>query len=72
MNGEKLQSKLFAGYGKAFSVQIDANNNPDSRVALGYMQTDIQVKYWNVVRYFLVNLEGGGSVSVTVSSNSRS
>jgi hypothetical protein len=57
--------------GAAFSVQIDKNNNPDSRVALGYMQADVQVKYWNVVRYFLVNLEGGGSVTVTVSNNSR-
>lgn len=55
--------------GPAFSVKLDATNNPDSRVALGYMQTDVQVKYLNVVRYFLVNLEGGGSVSIAVSNN---
>lgn len=57
--------------GASFSVQIDASNNPDSRVALGYMQADIQVKYLNVVRYFLVNLEAGGSVTIAVSNNSR-
>ncbi|WP_182056509.1 phage tail protein [Pantoea sp. ME81] len=58
--------------GAAFSVKLDASNNPDSRVALGYMQADVQVKYLNVVRYFLVNLEGGGSVSIAVSNNPSS
>jgi len=57
--------------GPAFSVQLDKANNPDSRVALGYMQADVQVKYLNVVRYFLINLEGGGSVSITVSASPR-
>lgn len=55
--------------GPAFSVRLDATNNPDSRVALGYMTADVQVKYLNVVRYFLVNLEGGGSVSISVSGD---
>jgi len=57
--------------GPAFSVQIDSTNNPDSRVALGYMQADVQVKYLNVVRYFLINVEGGGSVTVVASANPR-
>jgi Phage tail sheath protein FI len=57
--------------GPCFSVQIDKTNNPDSRVALGYMQCDVQVKLWNTVRYFLVNLEAGGSVSISVSANPR-
>lgn len=58
--------------GAAFSVKLDATNNPDSRVALGYMQADVQVKYLNVVRYFLMNLEGGGSVTIAVSNNASS
>ncbi|QBJ80515.1 phage tail protein [Aquitalea sp. USM4] len=58
--------------GPAFSVQIDAANNPDSRVALGYMQADVQVKYLSVVRYFLINLEAGQSVTITVANNPRS
>lgn len=57
--------------GPAFSVQLDASNNPDSRVALGYMQTDVQVKYLKEVRYFLVNVEGGSSVTVVVSTTPR-
>ena len=57
--------------GPCFSVQLDKTNNPDSRVALGYMQADVQVKYLNEVRYFLVNIEGGGSVTITVSTTPR-
>lgn len=58
--------------GPAFSVQIDASNNPDARVALGYMQADVQVKYLSVIRYFLVNLEAGQSVTVVTSATPRS
>jgi len=58
--------------GPAYSVQIDATNNPDARVALGYMQADVQVKYLSVVRYFLINLEAGQSVTVVVSATPRS
>jgi len=57
--------------GPAFSVQIDASNNPDSRVALGYMQADVQVKYLSVIRYFLVNLEAGQSVTIVASAAPR-
>jgi hypothetical protein len=57
--------------GPAFSVQLDATNNPDARVALGYMQADVQVKYLSVIRYFLVNLEAGQSVSIVASATPR-
>jgi hypothetical protein len=60
-----------ANGGPAFSVQLDASNNSDARVALGYMQCDVQVKYLSVVRYFLVNLEAGQSVTVVVSASPR-
>jgi len=53
--------------GAAYSVQIDANNNPGSRVALGYMQADVKVKYLAVIEKFLVNVEGGTSVQITKS-----
>ena len=52
-----------------FSVQINANNNPSSQVALGYMSCYVKVTYLSIVRYFIVSLEGGQSVSVTVSPN---
>lgn len=58
--------------GPAFSVVLDATNNSDSQVALGYEVADVQVKYLSVIRYFLVNLEAGQSVSVTVSSTPSS
>jgi hypothetical protein len=56
--------------GPCFSVKIDQTNNPDSQVALGYEAAAVQVKYLNVIRYFLISMEGGGSVSVNVSNSS--
>ena len=50
--------------GAAYSVQIDPNNNPASRVALGYMQADVKVKYLAVIEKFLINVEGGTSVQI--------
>lgn len=51
-----------------FSVQLDRNNNPSSRVALGYMQIDCRVTYLSVVTKLIINVEGGQSVSVSVAS----
>lgn len=48
-----------------FSVVCDSSNNPASRIALGYMQADCKVRYLGVVEYFIVNMEGGQSVTVT-------
>jgi hypothetical protein len=45
-------------------VQINVANNPMSQVALGYMQANVMVTYLSIVRYFLVNIEGGQSVTV--------
>ena len=50
--------------GASYSVQIDATNNPGSRVALGYMQADVKVKYLAIIEKFLINLEGGTSVQI--------
>ncbi|GGY07121.1 phage tail protein [Paludibacterium paludis] len=57
--------------GPSFSVKLDKENNPDDRVALGYMQADVQVKYLSVIFYFIVNLEAGQSVTVQVANNPR-
>ena len=48
----------------AYQVILDATNNPASRVALGYQQTDVKVVYLSVVEKFIINLEGGGSVQI--------
>lgn len=50
--------------GPAFSVQINAANNPSNRVALGYMQADCKVKYLAVIEKFIINVEGGVSVNI--------
>jgi hypothetical protein len=47
-----------------FQVILDLSNNPPDRIALGYMQADVKVRYLAVVEYFIVNLEGGQSVNV--------
>ena len=48
-----------------FSVICDASNNPASRIGLGYVQADIQVQYQAINEIFLINLEGGQTVSVS-------
>ena len=48
-----------------YSVQIDDANNPAPRVALGYMQADVKVQYLSIVENFLVNVEGGQSVTIS-------
>lgn len=48
-----------------FSVICDASNNPAGRTGLGYVQADIQVQYQAINEIFLINLEGGQTVSVS-------
>lgn len=50
-----------------FAIKIDNDNNPLPRVALGYMQADVRVTYLSVITKFLINVEGGQSVSITPS-----
>jgi hypothetical protein len=49
-----------------FSVQTNAANNPQQQVALGVMQTLVKVTYLSIVRVFVISLEGGSTVNVTV------
>lgn len=48
-----------------FTVQCDLNNNPASRIALGYLQADVRVRYLAVAEKILINQEGGQSVTIT-------
>lgn len=48
-----------------FSIQLDASNNPSTRVALGYMQIDVRVTYLSVTTKLIINVEGGQSVKIT-------
>ncbi len=49
-----------------FSVICDTSNNPQSRTNLGYVQCDVQVQYQGINEKFIVNMEGGQTVTVSV------
>jgi len=49
-----------------FSVICDSSNNPPSRTSLGYVQSDAQVQYQSINERFIVNVEGGQTVQVSV------
>lgn len=61
-----LQSLVGLGMVEAFSVQLNDSNNPQSTVELGFQMANVSVKYFGLVRYFIVNLVGGSSVKTTV------
>ena len=48
-----------------FSVICDMSNNPLSRTALGYVQSDAQIQYQAINERFIVNVEGGQTVQVS-------
>lgn len=47
-----------------FNVVCDVSNNPPTRTALGYVQSDAQVRYQAINERFIVNVEGGTTVTV--------
>jgi hypothetical protein len=47
-----------------YSVICDITNTPPSRTGLGYGQADCAVTYQAINRYFIVNLQGGQTVTV--------
>lgn len=46
-------------FARACSVILNASNNPSEAVAAGYMQADVQVVDYAVIRNFIVNLQNG-------------
>ena len=50
-------------------VQCDLLNNPPNLQALGFLFLYWQVRYLNVVRYFVIKFQGGGNVTVSVQNN---
>jgi hypothetical protein len=51
-----------------FAVQCNLQNNPPALQALGYLFLFWQVRYLNTVRFFVVELQGGGNVTVSSQS----
>jgi hypothetical protein len=48
----------------AYSIEIDQANNPSARVALGFLQADVQVQYQSIIEKFLINVQGGTNVVI--------
>lgn len=53
-------------------VQCDLLNNPPDLQARGYLFLYWQVRYLNVIRYFVIKFQGGGNVTVSVQSTQPS
>ena len=53
----------------SYAVVCDSTNNPQSRTALGYVRADVQVRYQGINRFFIVNLQGGASVTVATGTS---
>ena len=49
-----------------YSVVCDASNNPQSAISRGYVTCNAQVTYESINRFFIVNMQGGQTVSVSV------
>lgn len=49
----------------AYQTTMDNTNNPQNTVALGYQFAYIKAIYLGIVRYFIFNLEGGASVTIS-------
>ena len=54
------------GLSLPFAVVCDDSNNPSSRTGLGYVQADVQVQYQAINEKFIVNVQGGQTVQVSV------
>ncbi len=52
-----------------YAVVCDASNNSQARTSLGYVQADVQVRYQGINEKFIVNLQGGQSVTVSTSGS---
>lgn len=52
-----------------FQVVLDDSNNPPAMVSQGYEIANVKVQYLSVIRWFIVNVEGGQTVTVAVSPN---
>jgi phage tail sheath protein FI len=59
-----LQTLVSQGMIDSFQTQCDLTNNTPTRIAAGYLQVDVKVRYLSVVEDLVVNLEGGQSVVI--------
>lgn len=48
----------------AFQVTLDTTNNPQNLVALGYQFAYVKVIFLSVIKFFVIDLEGGQTVTI--------
>lgn len=60
-----LGAMLGLGMVEDFSTVCDESNNPPNRRALGYLQANVQVRYYGIVETLVISLEGGATVQIT-------
>lgn len=65
--GQKMLGQSYDDGGLPFSVICDVGpgtNNPPERVKLGFFQADVQIQYQSINEKFIINMEGGQTVTV--------
>lgn len=50
---------------QAYQVVLDTTNNTPTSAALGYQNAYVKAAFGAIVRYFVINLEGGASVTIS-------
>jgi phage tail sheath protein FI len=66
--GQRMLGQDYDDGGLPFSVVCGigpGTNNPPERVKLGFFQIDVQVQYQAINERFIINMEGGQTVTVT-------
>lgn len=65
LHGEFLLGRISNPQGtQPYSIQLDDDNNPPNRVALGYEQVDLKIQLGPVIVFFVLNIEAGQTVQV--------
>lgn len=63
-----LLSKDSAG-NLPYKVICDGTNNPQAQTALGYVQADVSVRYSGIAEKFIINMDAGGTVTISTTSD---
>lgn len=51
-----------------YQIVLNDSNNSFSQVSLGYQYAQVQVTYLSVIRYFVIDLQGGQTVQINTTS----
>ena len=51
-----------------FKTVCDKNNNSDQAIVMHFGRADVFVRYLSSVQYFIINMQGGATVNITVST----